>query len=350
MKIKNHHRDSFQQDLRLSIILISLMLLAFGLHLVRTPINILLTCLSFAAFCVFVAPYIFLGNPALIKTLRSTPQTTHRQLLLASAALWILSQLYASASGQWSATGFAISGLWLAVVLAILFFMKQKSAPHALDYLLVLLLWLPSEFGLLQSLSIPPVSGLAHPLSMIAIFILAVFYIVIRQFDIGFTYRLKANDYRIIVLNFLLFFMIAVIIGSLTGLIHVSDRLPDFSEIVIRFAVIYFLIALPEELLFRGVIYKLLIKQLQGKKWAVGKAMIFSSVLFGLAHSFSANSPYWNIFLGSIGVWHFPWAYVLLSSVAGYFYVLVFIRTQKITAAALLHLLVEWTWFVFFNG
>jgi membrane protease YdiL (CAAX protease family) len=107
---------------------------------------------------------------------------------------------------------------------------------------------------------------------------------------------------------------------------------------------------LPEELLFRGVVYKLLVKQFQGKKWAVGNAMIVSSLIFGLTRGNSATPPYWDLSFGNFGIWHFPWAYVLLSSVAGYFYALVFIRTQKITAAAILHLLVDWTWLIFFHG
>ncbi len=247
-------------------------------------------------------------------------------------------------------TCFPKNSVWLSLTTAPALLLKKFKTPSLFDYLFVLLLWLPIEFGLLNDLDLPPGSGFLSPMNLMALSILIFAYLVIRQFDIGYSFRLKGEDIRIVILDFLLFFLIAVIIGMITGFLHISERIPDFGNIFARFAAIFFFIAIPEELLFRGVIYRLLLKQFHGKPYAVGKALVISSLIFGLAHGNNAVPPFLNISFGALGVWHVPWVYILLAAIAGVFYGLVFIRTKKIIAAAVLHLLVDWTWFVFFNG
>jgi membrane protease YdiL (CAAX protease family) len=44
-----------------------------------------------------------------------------------------------------------------------------------------------------------------------------------------------------------------------------------------------------------------------------------------------------------------PWAYIILSSIAGWFYGLAYIRTGSILAPAILHAMVDGWWVYFFN-
>ena len=111
-----------------------------------------------------------------------------------------------------------------------------------------------------------------------------------------------------------------------------------------RFLLIYFLNALPEELLFRGAIQNL-IQQRFGRSW---KTLAVAAIIFGLAHINNPVAPFLKIDVGSF-TWNIPWVYVLLATIAGFFYCFVFIRTKKITAAAAIHLLVDWVWYAFFN-
>ncbi|MBN1464884.1 CPBP family intramembrane metalloprotease, partial [candidate division KSB1 bacterium] len=239
------------------------------------------------------------------------------------------------------------SGGWLAALILLIRMLAHKQTPHPLDYLLVAALWLPIEIGLMRGVSIPPAQGLVNPLELIGLVGLIYGYLVIREFDIGFTYRLSGEDYRVVVLDFIVFFLIAIIVGMLTGFLTIAKHMPPLSDLLIRLAAIFFFIALPEELLFRGVIYKLLEKQFKGKH-RVRTAMIVSSVIFGLAHSNNRVAPFLTLEIGGRAL-DIPWVYVLLATIAGFFYCFVFIRTKKITAAAAIHLLVDWAWYAFFD-
>ena len=175
-------------------------------------------------------------------------------------------------------------------------------------------------------------------------------YLVVREFDIGFAFHLKGDDLRTVVLNFLLYFFTAIIIGMILGFLHISDRVPSLGQMISRFIIIFFFIAIPQELLFRGVIYRLLLRQFKGRRYAQGKALAISSLLFGLALGGTPSSPFIAIHLGALAVWQAPWAAMLLASIAGAFYGFVFIRTKNIIAAAALHVLVVWSWLIFFSG
>ncbi len=95
---------------------------------------------------------------------------------------------------------------------------------------------------------------------------------------------------------------------------------------------IFLFIALPEEILFRGVIHRYLERVL---RWSPLATLILSSVIFGAAH---LNNP------PNVGY------YFILATIAGIFYGRTFVRTGKVVPAALVHLAVDWMWSVFFAG
>src|SRR5439155_226599 len=92
---------------------------------------------------------------------------------------------------------------------------------------------------------------------------------------------------------------------------------------------VFLIIALPEELLFRGFLQTGLERTLRSR-W---RGLALTAVLFGLSH--------WN---------HPPvpnWPYVLLATLAGVFYGLAFQAQRRLLAAAVTHALVDTTWFLF---
>jgi hypothetical protein len=95
---------------------------------------------------------------------------------------------------------------------------------------------------------------------------------------------------------------------------------------------IFFFIAIPEEVLFRGTIHRYLERVL---KWTPRATLILSSIIFGVAHL--DNPP-------NVGY------YFVLASIAGFFYGRTYLRTGKIVPAALVHLAVDWIWSVVFAG
>ena len=67
--------------------------------------------------------------------------------------------------------------------------------------------------------------------------------------------------------------------------------------------------------------------------------LIVTAVIFGLAH---LNNQ-------AIG-FNLNWGYAGLATIAGLGYGWVFFRTNKVAAAALTHMLINFTWALFFNS
>jgi membrane protease YdiL (CAAX protease family) len=130
--------------------------------------------------------------------------------------------------------------------------------------------------------------------------------------------------------EWLFFFPFAVVIGEATGFIHFHGVLPPAGAAVGAILVTFLLIALAEELFFRGILQNLLETQ-------VGRtgALFIASVLFGLSH-FNHGST-------------FNWRYVVLASIAGIFYGRAWRAQRQIFASVLTHTLVDVVWSLWFR-
>ena len=86
------------------------------------------------------------------------------------------------------------------------------------------------------------------------------------------------------------------------------------------------MVALPEEVLFRGLTQNLLQRAASTPRWRTA-AFLATSVIFGFSHL--NNNP------------AFDWRYVTIATVAGIAYGTVYLRTGKVTAAAITHALID---------
>jgi membrane protease YdiL (CAAX protease family) len=103
------------------------------------------------------------------------------------------------------------------------------------------------------------------------------------------------------------------------------------AEFVLSAAGIFVFIAMPEELLFRGIIQNFL-----QKSWLKPlPALIVTSVIFGVAHLNNGPRP--------------DWRYFLLATIAGLFYGNAYTRTRALLAPAIVHTLVDTVWRSFFR-
>ena len=351
MLIKKHQQEPLKKDMRLGFFFFAALLLVFATHLVSEPISIGLTLLSFIAFTLFAGFYVLLANPTLIKMLHADFETKPAHRWLVPCGLWGVALIYALLSDQFTLPLVSL-GLLYCLLPFVLYIYLQNAQPilHWFDVIVILLLWFPIEFGWIPDLNIPPTSGTVKVYNIIGLILIIFLYFILRALpDTGFTYRLKGKDWRSIIQNFIFFMPFALIIGLATGFIEFAKRLPPTGEMIASFIAILFFIALPEEILFRGVIHNLLEKRLAPKKNGTVIALVISSVIFGLAHGNNSNPPFLDIDLGPLGIWHAPWVYILLATIAGVFYGLTYVKTRKVTAAALVHLLVDWVWGVFFK-
>lgn len=350
--IKAHQKAPIRNELKWGLFFLFLLTIAFGSRVI--PINLSTPQLvtSFLAFVMFVGLYVLQANPPLSKALHSRIESTPNWVICLPLIIWAMASLYAVATAQATVTNTAL-GLGYCMIPALLMIplMRRSPALQWLDVAVILLLWFPIEFGWTPKIEIPPIRSVLNLYHVIGIVLATFLYFSVRHLpETGFTYRFKSVDIRIAIQNFIIFMPFALIIGFATDFIAVSQNLPGPGHMLARFLAIFFFIAIPEEILFRGVIHNLIEKRLALRKNGMTWALVISSIIFGLAHGDNHNPPFLNIDLGPLGVWQAPWVYIILASIAGYFYGLTFIKTRKITAAALVHLLVDWFWSIFFSG
>lgn len=197
------------------------------------------------------------------------------------------------------------------------------------DFLLILVLWLILDLRWYKNLWIENIFSYTWwsiALSTLGIYI---FQNMRKIENINYTYYIKINYIIDGILFFVIGFPLLSILGILSGFIN-FPHLPssiNIVELLLVFIGIYITIAIPEEFVFRGVIYNLL-----SKKYGDKVAIILSSIIFGLTH--------WN----NVSLVIHKIIYVLLASLAGIIYCLAYKRSNSIMASALTHTLVDFVW------
>jgi hypothetical protein len=212
---------------------------------------------------------------------------------------------------------------WAALYVAVplLITADRPRRPQALvrDFAIVLLLWLPLEFGL--------VPGELVALKLVALNTLLLLYVLERRlFEPGRLVPTRKIEWAWGVGVCVAFLLLAIPIGMLTGFAQPGlNRTPPVEQFL-SLVLLFWLTALPEEALFRGTIQGLIEKV--SRPWI---ALAVASVIFGLAH--------------------FPdWRYILLATLAGAAYGLAYLQTRNLAAPILTHFLVDAVWRVFFSG
>ncbi|HPI73807.1 MAG TPA: CPBP family intramembrane metalloprotease [bacterium] len=352
MKVREHQREPLRRDLLLGLILLSLLMAVISFRLIKLPLSVPMAALGFVGVLAFTIPYVLSINPTLIKVVRGSMEEKSRPLWPLPVGLFLLSQLYLAAAGLFTLKLFITAAVYCLLPVLLIAAAKRKSPSfNFYDMLTVFCLWLPIEFGCLSAASLPPQHGLIGLYQLAGLVLLIYFYFIVRELPpAGLTYRLKSKEIQLSIQSCLVFFIAALILGLPTGFISLSHALPGLGVVVGTLLTIAFFIALPEEILFRGVIQNALEQKWAHQANGSNKALAAASLLFGLAHANNHNAPFLDWNLGSLGIWHFPWVYVILATLAGLAYGWVFQKTRKVTAAALTHLLVDGTWALFFNG
>ncbi len=144
-----------------------------------------------------------------------------------------------------------------------------------------------------------------------------------RESGVGL--RLRGRELGPVLRNFLLFLPIALGIGIATQFLHPHVPHTAWPDALLRAVLIFFFTGMPEEILFRGVIFRSLAGYLEHPR----HALAISALIFGASHL--DNPP-------MVGI------YFVLATIAGWFYGDTYLRTGRIAPAALLHAAVDWVW------
>jgi hypothetical protein len=152
-------------------------------------------------------------------------------------------------------------------------------------------------------------------------------FIFVRQLDgVGFDLRLRLRDAGIGLRELAFYTPIALALGLGLGFLHLHCGWPGLAPIAGAWIFTFFLIAVPEELFFRGWLQNLLERR-------IGRtpALLLTAVLFGLSH-FNKRTAFFN------------WRYVLLAAVAGVFYGRAWRQQRRVGASAVTHASVDAIW------
>jgi uncharacterized protein len=246
----------------------------------------------------------------------------------------------------------ALAGVW-SLPLALLVFgytcapvlcaYAQGAGPvpraSALDFLTILLLWLPLEFSAGASLIPRPAQGFLHGVAYgIAILLGLVLFVGFRSVP-GMKFNLPrhARDYWLPLAAFAITAPVLAAAGIALGFIPLPHAPAQsaarmFGTLITTAGVIFAGTALPEEILFRSLIQNLLMSRFG----AGTRTLLAAAFIFGCAHLDNGPQPLPN------------WRYMILATIAGAAYGVVFRKASTVLSSAALHMLVDWTKHVFF--
>ncbi len=198
---------------------------------------------------------------------------------------------------------------------------EQIGLFHSIDVLiflavLYLITYRPVKFSLLNIKEYYLEFDLFHKALTI---VLLLIYVYFRHFNIGLTWPLKLQPWIITLLITMMGIAVSSFIAVKIKFVKYSWLKSNFKEFYITAINMFFFVALPEEIFFRGLVYSFLL-QFTGN---VILSFVISIVIFGIAH----------IRYG-VGM-------VILGGLTGIFYTLVYVLTGNLYCAAIIHTLVN---------
>lgn len=278
--------------------------------------------LPVALFVLLSGSYLALGVPDVVRRLGDTFTNSYARIVAGPALLWSACVVYAGGAGL----PVGETGLSYAVYLAIpsLILASGQARPGQMPWrelAAAASLGVGVKYHLLPSLPVPAPGGYDAS-RLVGLVAGLYFFLVARPVDgVGYRWSLTRRDVGTAVLVFVAYAAIALPIGFGTQFITWNPRAAA-PALLLQPLIIYLVTAVPEEFLFRGLIQNLLSRRL-----GVPLGLAIASVVFGLSH---LPDP----------------RYAVLASIAGAAYGYVYLRTGKVTAAAVTHALVDAVWVI----
>lgn len=284
---------------------------------------------TLASFALLFAPFWFFGF-GFAETIRAHFSSTLR---IAASALFVLPYLVFALPLHVFHAGIA-AGL-IAIPLAVAVLLESVSAErNALqwqDAAALALIAAPILLNLFRSAW--PIGGLGGFPKLLFTDVALYGFLVCRGLpsdNVGYSFIPRWRDLGIGFREWIFFAPFGIGLGLLLHFIRFIPRVPSPAMIGGAWLVTFFLVAVPEELFFRGLLLNLLLPRL-GRRGA----LITSAILFGLSH-FNKGA-------------RFNWRYVLLASIAGVFYGRGWLDRRRVFTSAITHTAVDVTWSLWFR-
>jgi membrane protease YdiL (CAAX protease family) len=285
---------------------------------------------AFLSFALLLLPYWLFGF-GLADALR--PALRSRALRLLAPAVLVCSYLVYSLPRQEFHPLLAAPLIAIPIFINAIFLLFSVAPESGLcwqDGVVLVSVGLPVEFGWLRGAW--PHSGLGAMPKLLLLDALLFAFLVVRQVPgVGFDFRPRLRDLALGLREWVFFAPLAIVLGLGLGFIRFHAYAPSVASVAAGWLITFFLVAIPEELFFRGLLQNLLEKRLGSRRVALGIA----SVIFGLSH-FNKPLP-------------FNWRYVLLAALAGVFYGRAWRDRRRLLASGITHAMVDVVWSVWFK-
>jgi uncharacterized protein len=176
-----------------------------------------------------------------------------------------------------------------------------------------------------------PYPGLAALSKLYLADVVLYLYLVLRGLGgIGYSFVPSLAALKDGFREWLYFLPFGIGLGTALGFTHFHPRLPSIGDVAAAVLVTLLLVAVPEELFFRGVLQNLL----ESRLGRLG-ALVSASLLFGLSHYHRGG--------------RLDWKYILLAAIAGIFYGRAWRRHHHLLAAVTTHTAVDVVWSLWFR-
>ena len=287
---------------------------------------------TLATFTLLVLGYCLLGSRLVVGWLQERFKQAPWQVWIVVGSLLLPYLLFALGTHSFRLEG-ALRLLAFIFVPTLLLYSirKRKAGMHWQDALAILAIWLPFDFRLLKEIWVGKVTYGFNTLLAVNLALL-LFVCFSRVEDVGYHFRIRGRIIAQALINFLAFAPIVIPIGIATGFLNFAPQNRGPLPVLLTAIGIFLFIAIPEELLFRGLIQNLLAKTLNNRPLAI----LIASVIFGASHLNNAEYPR-NII------------YFFLATIAGIFYGRAYFATGALLAGAITHTLVDTVWHELFK-
>jgi hypothetical protein len=329
-----------------------LLIAAFVLETLGTPMPPRERWAAWTTFGLLALAYTVQGSPELYDALGRTVRRDIRSLV---PLLLLLPVLYVSYS--LAVAAFSVGGLLIAlafVTLPTLAFAQShgQRTPTLLDLVAVLYLLLSLVLGLVPELPLPQQGGVVSFFWLSAAPLLLLLLAARSWSGLGFTWFLTAADLRRAVLGGTVLLLLLAVLALTLGIARPATRVPGLIEMLVRAVLFYFLVALPHEILLRGMLQNGITRAIEAAIWrGPGSApplllrppSIALALTALLAAGIAAIMPFVATAYPLV-----PPINPLLVGLAALGYGWIYQRTGKVTTSAVAHMLVVWCWSILF--
>jgi membrane protease YdiL (CAAX protease family) len=263
-------------------------------------------------------------------------QSSLGKMLAARPALVLIAPAILSAAFCAIAAAAGVFRIALAILICIYTFTPALAAlrirgpaPSAMDFALILWFWLPLEFSIGARWIPRAQQSVLHLAAYgVAVTLALVLFLLFRRLEeMKFNLPRSPRDLRNLLAGFAVAAPVLIALGRAIGFLdpfHVPVRFSGL-RFIEEYLLIFAATALPEEMLFRGLIQNSLMQRL-GANFAT---LLLAGFIFGCAHLDNGPGPLPN------------WRYMIVATVAGVIYGKVFERSSSVFASAGLHALVN---------